>query len=129
MSISFTLEDRPGILQQVLGTLAKHNVNMTSINSKPPKLMRDTKEVDFFIDCEGNLEHPSIKKALRELEMFTKNFSTLNYTVVPWFPTKPEDLEASFKRSFSSDGPVMNENFPGSKDPDFLARRDYILAL
>ena len=56
--ILLTLTDRPGILQDALQILKEHNINMTSINSRPPKTVdgSDEKLINFNIDFHGSFE-------------------------------------------------------------------------
>lgn len=64
-SLSFTLVEQPGILNQALGVFTRNGVNMTRIQSKPAKFNSGEKrKVDFFIDIEGALTDKSVVTAV-----------------------------------------------------------------
>lgn len=54
--ILLTLKDQPGMLNSVLNVFQDKQLNLTSIQSKPPKLLKGTKEVSFYIDFQGSPE-------------------------------------------------------------------------
>jgi|Transcript_23381 hypothetical protein len=64
VGILLTLEDRPGILNDALAVLHKHNINMTSISSRPPKTANDERIVNFNIDFHGSFEDDNVKAAM-----------------------------------------------------------------
>ena len=63
--ISFD-EDSPGSLFKALEPMAKKNINMTKIESRPTK--EKLGNYYFFIDIEGNFEDDEIKECLKEVE-------------------------------------------------------------
>ena len=65
-SILFASRDEVGALFKMLEPFAKHNVNLTKIESRPVK----TKawEYLFFLDMSGHLTDPPIAKALEDLK-------------------------------------------------------------
>ena len=69
VGILLTLEDSPGILNRALNVLHKNEINMTSIQSRPPKTSA-TKEalINFNIDFHGSFEDENVMKAMEELE-------------------------------------------------------------
>ena len=55
--ILLTLNDRPGVLNDALAILSKNNINMTSIQSRPPKTVnQNEKLINFNIDFHGTFE-------------------------------------------------------------------------
>jgi chorismate mutase/prephenate dehydratase len=63
-SIIFTTAHKAGALVDVLNVLARHDVNLTNIGSRPSK--RRNWEYYFFIDVEGHEDDANFKKALKE---------------------------------------------------------------
>ncbi len=64
--ISAANTDDAGALQSMLKPLAKHNVNMTRIESRPSH--RRKWHYVFFIDIDGHAEDDNVRAALDELE-------------------------------------------------------------
>ena len=65
-SILLSQQDRPGALLRLLEPIARHNISMTKIESRPSrKAMWD---YVFFIDFEGHADDPAIAALLKELE-------------------------------------------------------------
>ena len=69
-SIVFSLENRPGYLFRVIEVLAKRNVNMIKIESRPAKVQMG--KYIFFIDVDGKTDDENIKTALEEIMPFTE---------------------------------------------------------
>ncbi|EWS78155.1 prephenate dehydratase [Xylella taiwanensis] len=65
-SILVFIHDNPGALFEVLGSFARHGINMSRIESRPSHQARW--EYVFFIDLVGHVEDESMKQALAELE-------------------------------------------------------------
>ena len=68
-SVLFALKDRPGALHDALVPFKRHRINLTKIESRPSK--RKAWEYLFFIDFEGHVEEPRVKRALSALESST----------------------------------------------------------
>jgi chorismate mutase/prephenate dehydratase len=64
-SIVFSVKDEVGVLHRMLQPFAKNKINLTKIESRPLKQKRW--EYLFFLDLEGHLEEPRIKKAIKKL--------------------------------------------------------------
>ncbi|PKM87406.1 MAG: prephenate dehydratase [Firmicutes bacterium HGW-Firmicutes-12] len=58
-------KDRPGSLYNTLGEFAKHNINLTRIESRPAK--KELGNYIFFIDCEAGQDNPGLKQVLDTL--------------------------------------------------------------
>ena len=101
VGILLTLEDRPGILNDALGVLHKHNINMTSISSRPPKTANDERIVNFNIDFHGSFEDDNVKAAMTKLEAMSKGITKVGSKAVPWFPIDINDFDHIGKRVLS----------------------------
>ena len=64
-SLLLTMPDRPGVLNEALQIMAKNNINLTAINSVPPKTTSDEKVCNINIDFHGNLEDENVKAAMQ----------------------------------------------------------------
>ena len=84
-SILFFLPHVPGSLHKALETLARHNVNMTRIQSRPMR-MRNW-EYLFFVDIEGHEDDQNVKETLLEMEKrcsFMKRLGSYPSGGTPW---------------------------------------------
>jgi len=64
-SILFSMPSKPGSLMDMLACFARHNVNMTRIESRPSH--REMWEYIFFVDVDGHQQDAAIAKAIVEL--------------------------------------------------------------
>ncbi len=65
-SIVVSIKDKVGALYEMLMPIRRHRINMTKIESRPSK--KKAWDYYFFIDFEGHVQNPKIKKMLDELE-------------------------------------------------------------
>lgn len=65
-SLLLSLKDEPGILYRALEPFSRAGINMSKIESRP--LKRKAWEYLFFIDVDGHIEEPKLKKVLKEVE-------------------------------------------------------------
>jgi len=65
-SLMFSIKDRVGALHRILEPFAKHQINLTKIESRPSK----TKawEYIFYLDIEGHAAQEPVKAALSTLQ-------------------------------------------------------------
>ncbi|MBI3320869.1 MAG: prephenate dehydratase [Candidatus Omnitrophica bacterium] len=68
-SLLFALKDNPGALHDALVPFKRERINLTKIESRPSK--RKAWEYLFFIDFEGHMSEPRVKRALKALERST----------------------------------------------------------
>ena len=68
-SVLFAVKDRPGALYDALVPFKYNRINLTKIESRPSK--RKAWEYLFFIDLEGHVSEPRVKKALAALKRST----------------------------------------------------------
>jgi len=59
-------KNRAGSLMSLLAPLARHRINMTRIESRPAR--RGLWEYVFFVDVDGHMQDPKLRKAIAELE-------------------------------------------------------------
>ena len=65
-TIMFSIKDRVGALHDILIPFKKSGLNLTKIESRPSRIK--AWEYVFFVDLEGHLNDPKVKKALEELK-------------------------------------------------------------
>jgi chorismate mutase/prephenate dehydratase len=73
--VSTSATDDSGALFQLLEPFARHQVNMTRIESRPSR--RRKWDYVFFIDIEGHIGDPAVAKALAEMEERASLFKVL----------------------------------------------------
>jgi len=66
-SVVFSIKDRVGALHDMLVPFKKYKLNLTKIESRPSK--KKAWDYYFFIDLEGHLDDPAVRRALAELEL------------------------------------------------------------
>ena len=74
-SILFALKDAPGALHDALVPFKRNRINLTKIESRPSK--RKAWEYLFFIDLEGHVTEPRVKRALASLKASTSRYRVL----------------------------------------------------
>lgn len=126
MAILLTLEDKPGILNKALNIMTQNNLNLTAINSRPPKLIKRKRSMNFNIDFEGKHDDLNVKKALGELRALGIAITTVGTPEAPWFPTKIEDFNHIGKRILGEGDGIQDADHPGFRDPEYRKRRDEI---
>ncbi len=65
-SILVSIKDKVGALYEMLDPIRKNKVNMSKIESRPSK--KKAWDYYFFIDLEGHIEDPGVKKTLSAIE-------------------------------------------------------------
>ncbi|PID63552.1 MAG: prephenate dehydratase [Gammaproteobacteria bacterium] len=74
-SLVVSSNNHPGLLHQLLAPIARHNINMTRLESRPAK--QGIWEYVFFIDIEGHRQQENIKVLLEEMEEIATLFKVL----------------------------------------------------
>ena len=74
-SCIFKLKSIPAALYKALGGFATNGVNLCKLESFSVKNTFD--QVNFYIDIEGHIEDPALKKALEELGFHTQKLDVL----------------------------------------------------
>lgn len=101
VGILLTLDDRPGILNQALTILQDNKINMTSIQSRPPKTVVNESIINFNIDFHGSFEDQNVLAAMDQLEKISKGITKVGSKAVPWFPIDINDFDHIGKRVLS----------------------------
>jgi len=65
-SLVVSIKDKVGALYEMLAPIRRHKINMTKIESRPSK--KKAWDYYFFIDIEGHVQSPKVRKMLAELE-------------------------------------------------------------
>lgn len=86
-SLMFSVKHKAGSLHRALGSFRKYGINMTKIESRPNKLK--AWEYFFFVDIEGHVDDPKVRKALQDLESHC-----VLLTVLGAYPRAPESSQA-----------------------------------
>lgn len=101
VGILLTLEDSPGILNQALTILQNNKINMTSIQSRPPKTVSNESIINFNIDFHGSFDDQNVLAAMDQLEKISKGITKVGSKAVPWFPVDINDFDHIGKRVLS----------------------------
>ena len=74
-SCIFRVKSEPSALYKCLGGFATNQVNLTKLESFSVKNSFD--QANFYLDLEGHIDQPGVKKALEELGFHTENLDIL----------------------------------------------------
>ena len=74
-SCIFRVKSEPSALYKCLGGFATNQVNLTKLESFSVK--NTFEQANFYLDIEGHLEEPKVKKALEELGFHTETLNIL----------------------------------------------------
>ena len=74
-SLMFSIKHKAGALHKIIYPFAHYGINMTKIESRP--LKNSLWEYFFFVDVEGHVADPKLKKALNEIEKMVKFLKVL----------------------------------------------------
>jgi prephenate dehydratase len=74
-SVVFTTPNKPGALFAVLQLIAKHEVNLVKLESRP--IPGRPWEYMFYMDWEGNIESPNVSAVLGVLPECTETLKVL----------------------------------------------------
>jgi phenylalanine-4-hydroxylase len=124
------LVDRVGVLHDVLRYFWKNDVNVCRIESRPSSSTSSSshqqepgaRKFDFFVDFEGGLDEPNVKRLMRELESITTKVLVLDEKKVHWFPRHTSELDLVALRTLEA-GDDLESDHPGFRDPIYRARR------
>jgi len=107
--------------------MTENKINLTAINSRPPKLINKQRTMNFNIDFEGTHDMPNVKNALKELRTLGIAITTLGTPEAPWFPTKIEDFNHIGKRILGEGDGIGEVDHPGFRDTVYRERRNEIM--
>jgi len=74
-SIIFRTADKPGALYDALGVFAKHEINLTKLESRP--IIGEAWQYMYYIDFEAGTQEERTKRSLQELEKYASNIRIL----------------------------------------------------
>jgi len=114
------------LLNDCLKILDSHNIDMTGISSRPPKIQGNKKLVHINIDFNGNFEQDNVAAAMWRLTQISEGVTKVGSREVPWFPLHITDFDNIGKRILSEGDGIQESDHPGFKDPEYRARRDEI---
>lgn len=115
------------MLNKALNILTSNQINMTRIQSKPSKFIHNNwRQVDFYIDIEGNPTDENVRKSLVELSLIADRVTEVGTPEVPWFPTRIEDFNYIGKRVLGEGDGIQEADHPSFRDPEYRKRRDFI---
>lgn len=76
VSITFSTDNKPGALNQVLTIFENFKLNMSYIDSRPSR--KKLGEYIFYVDFDGHIEDANISLALTEIQPIVKFFAILS---------------------------------------------------
>ncbi len=74
-SLLISAHDRAGALLDILEPFAKHNISLTSIETRPA--LPEKWAYVFFVDLEGHIDQPNVAAAIEEIRPFVKELRVL----------------------------------------------------
>ncbi|EYD12749.1 bifuctional chorismate mutase P/prephenate dehydratase [Acinetobacter baumannii] len=74
-SLLISAHDRAGALLEILAPFAKHNISLTSIETRPA--LPEKWAYVFFIDLEGHIDQENVAAAINEIRPMVKELRIL----------------------------------------------------
>lgn len=151
-SILFTIEDRPGALEEALAVFKAHEISLQHIESRPSKSSHS--EYDFMVEFHlAEADH--LEQLTQALEAVSKRMTVITHEgrsgtpsaapsgrasaapaakgagpvqLVPWFPRKLKDLDGYASKTLEY-GAELSADHPGFTDAEYRRRRAEITAI
>ncbi len=92
-SLGIMVEDKEGVLNEILSAFQEEHLNLTHINSKPLKFMRGKKQYAFEVNIDCSWEDGRVQKVYKELKRRGHTVDMLTTPHVPYFPQSIYDLD------------------------------------
>lgn len=109
---------------KALQIFTDNNINMTRIQSKPSRYVKDKRLYEFYADFDGTQRDPKVLKAIEQLQYIADRVTIVGTPEVPWFPTTLEDLNAIGQTVVTKDnGGIIEVDHPSFTDKAYYQRR------
>jgi len=124
--IVVTFADEKGILSRALSTFDRYGVNLTHIESKPSKYVKNKVAFDFYIAFQGKVDDEPVRQVISDLSKMSTHLTICGTPSVPWFPTKIMDMDQMGKETLWEGDGIQMTDHPGFNDKEYKNRRDFI---
>lgn len=122
-TIIFALEDRLGVLADILKLFQDHGISLNHIESRSSKKV--ARHYEFVVVFDGSYDPAKVLEELRKqctyLEVISREREAKESTV-PWFPLRVRDLD-EFANHILMYGSELDADHPGFKDGAYRKRR------
>nr|AGT02572.1 phenylalanine 4-monooxygenase [Herpetomonas muscarum] len=123
--------DSAGALCDLLLLFKKYDVNLSQVANRPRSYECANVYRTIFLDADAYVEDANMKACLEELRASFPSVSVAGSWNIPWYPTKPSDLDALDQSTMAAGEELQDdpENpHPGFHDEVYRARRREIVS-
>ncbi|KAL9645368.1 hypothetical protein ABK040_002567 [Willaertia magna] len=125
-SLLLTLPHKVASLKQTLDIFAKHNINLSKIESRPSKFNK--LKYDFIVDVDETADRSTVEVAINEMlnNSVCEQAKFLGFeTKIPWFPRKISEIDYFTRKTLEAGGDLEADH-PGFLDKEYRERRKMI---